>query len=262
MTSFHFKNIEIQYSSKGTGNPVVFLHGFLENLSMWNRIIPQLSIKYQIITVDLLGHGGTGNLGYIHTMQMQAEIVVCILNKLKISKCIIIGHSMGGYVALTIAELYPQYLKGLCLMNSTALPDTLEKKMNRDRGIKAVKYNPEMFVRMAIPNLFSEENKTIYSNEIEEITNEALKISQQGIIAVMEGMKIRKDQTKLYKSLDFPIQMIIGKQDPALNYKSLISQTKNTKVEVIEFPDGHMSHVENKDALKKTLQIFIDRCFS
>lgn len=262
MASIHFKNIEIQYTSTGTGNPVVFLHGFLESSSMWNQIIPQLSLKYQTISIDLIGHGETGNLGYIHTMEMQAEIVAHIINKLKINKCVIIGHSMGGYVALAFAELYQQFLQGLCLMNSTALPDTKEKKMNRDRGIEVVKHNPELFVRMAIPNLFSDENKTIYPIEIEEITYEALKISQQGIIAAMEGMKIRKDRTKLYQSLKLPIQMIIGKQDPALDYISLISQTKNTKVEVIEFPDGHMSHIENKDALIKTLNKFVAKCYS
>ncbi len=228
---------------------------------MWNQMIPELSLKYQLISIDLLGHGETGNLGYVHSMEMQAEIVMHIINKLKINKCVIIGHSMGGYVALEFAQLYPQYLQGLCLMNSTALPDTKEKKMNRDRGINVVKYNPELFVRMAIPNLFSEENKTVYPIEIEEITNEALKISQQGIIAAMEGMKIRIDRTKLYQSLNLPIQMIIGKQDPALDYNSLILQTKSTKVEVIEFPDGHMSHIENKDALKKTLNKFITQCY-
>ena len=262
MASTLFKNIEIHYTSTGIGNPVVFLHGFLENLSMWNQIIPKLSLKYQIISIDLPGHGETGNLGYIHTMEIQAEIVAHIINKLKINECAIIGHSMGGYVALAFAELYPQFLQGLCLMNSTALPDTKEKKMNRDRGIEVVKHNPELFVRMAVPNLFSDENKAIYPIEIEEITNDALKISQQGIIAAMEGMKTRKDRTKLYQSIKFPIQMIIGKLDPALDYNSLISQTKNTNVEVIEFPDGHMSHVENKDALKKTLNKFVAKCYS
>ncbi len=262
MPSSQFKNIEIHYTSSGAGNTVVLLHGFLENLSMWNQIIPQLSKNYQIINIDLLGHGKTGNLGYIHTMEMQAEIVKHVLNKLKIDNCIMIGHSMGGYVALAFAQLNSQYLQGLCLMNSTALPDSPEKKMNRDRGIKAVKYNPEIFVRMAIPNLFSESSRTKFPNKIKEITNEALKISQQGIIAAMEGMKIRRDRKKLYQILEVPIQMIIGKQDPALDYKSLISQTKNTKVEVVEFPDGHMSHIENKDALIYTLNKFITNCYS
>jgi hypothetical protein len=108
--------------------------------------------------------------------------------------------------------------------------------------------------------LFSEKNREIYFNEIEQITQEAMQLSPQGIVATLEGMKIRKNQTSIYKTANFPIQMIIGKQDPALDYESLISQTKNTKVMVIEFPDGHMSHIENKDSLIKNLSIFINTC--
>lgn len=262
MASFRFKNIEIHFTSVGVGNTIVLLHGFLENLTMWDQIALQLSKKYQVICIDLLGHGHTENLGYIHSMEMQAEIAKHVLDKLKINKYALIGHSMGGYVALAIAELHPQNLQGLCLMNSTALSDSPEKKVNRDRGIEAVKYNSDLFVKMAIPNLFSEENQSKFPTEIGEITNEALKMSPQGIIAAMEGMKNRKDRSQLYKTLKIPLQLIIGKKDPALDYDSLISQTKKTKVKLVEFPDGHMSHIENKNTLINTLNGFVLSCYS
>ena len=134
-------------------------------------------------------------------------------------------------------------------MNSTALPDSEEKKINRDRGIIAVKQNHKTFVRIAIPMLFSEKNRTLFTSEIKQITNEALQLSPQGIIAALEGMKVRKDLTSVYTNSQYPITMVIGKEDPALDYNSLIQQTKNTKVQVVEFPDGHMSHVENKEDL-------------
>jgi hypothetical protein len=147
-------------------------------------------------------------------------------------------------------------------MNSTALPDSEEKKINRDRGIVAVKQNHKTFVRIAIPMLFSEKNRAVFVKEINEITSEALKITPQGIIAALEGMKIRNNQTQLFQTAVFPIQMIIGKLDPALEYATLISQTKNTKVEVVEFPDGHMSHIENKTELIFAFQKFVKRCSS
>ena len=105
--------------------------------------------------------------------------------------------------------------------------------------------------------LFSEKNRKIFIHEITQITHEALQMSAQGIVAALEGMKIRKDQTSIYKTAEFPIQLIIGKQDPTLDYESLINQTKNTKVKVIEFPDSHMSHLENKNELNATLASFI-----
>ena len=254
------KNTNIHFTSIGKGNAVVLLHGFLENSAMWNEIANILSKRNRVICIDLLGHGQTGNLGYIHSMEDQAQMVKAVLNHLRLRKYVFVGHSMGGYVALAFAKLFPESVKGLCLMNSPALPDSEEKKLSRDRAIKAVKQNHKTFVRIAIPMLFAEKNREIFLKEIEQITKEALQLSSQGIIAALEGMKIRKNQTSIYKTANFPIQMVIGKQDPALDYDSLINQTKNTKVKVIEFPDGHMSHVENKEKLIKNLSDFIKTC--
>ena len=254
------KNTKVYFSSIGKGTAIVLLHGFLENSSMWNDISYSLSKKYRVISIDLLGHGKTENHGYVHTMEGQSAMVKTVLNHLRLRKYILIGHSMGGYVALAFSKLYPLNVKGLCLMNSTALPDSEEKKLNRNRAIEAVKQNSKLFVRVAIPMLFSEENRQLLKTEIEEVTKHALQISPQGIIASLEGMKIRKDLTSIYKSAKFPIQLIIGKQDPALDYYPLINQTKNTKVQVVEFPDGHMSHLENKKELIDSLNSFIKTC--
>ena len=227
---------------------------------MWQEIAPKLSEKYRVICIDLVGHGESESMGYIHTMTEQAEMIKFVLNSLKLRKYTFIGHSMGGYIALAFAELYPANLRGLCLMNSTALPDSEEKRTNRDRGIVAVKQNYKTFVRIAIPMLFSEKNRPLFTSEIKQITNEALQLSPQGIIAALEGMKVRKDLTSIYTNSQYPITMIIGKEDPALDYNSLIQQTKNTKVQVVEFPDGHMSHIENKDDLIKVLLNFLKKC--
>lgn len=259
--NFLYKNTTIHYTSVGKGSVVVLLHGFLENSSMWNEVSKVLSKKYRVICIDLLGHGETGNHGYIHSMEDQAEMVKAVLNHLRLRKYVLIGHSMGGYVALSFTKLFSENVKGLCLMNSTALPDSEEKKLNRNRAIKAVKQNHKTFVRIAIPMLFSENNRTIFSSEIKQVTKEALQISPQGIIASLEGMKIRENLTSIYKNAHFPIHMIIGKQDPALEYLSLIKQTQNTKVQVTEFPDGHMSHIENKSELIDVLSKFVKQCF-
>lgn len=256
----NYKNISVNYTSEGEGKTVVLLHGFLENSTMWNEITPVLAQKNRVICIDLLGHGKTGNLGYVHTMEEQAQMVHFVLNHLKLRKFTFIGHSMGGYVALAFAEMHPNSTKGLCLMNSTAMADPEDKKANRDRAIAAVKKSPRTFVKLAIPNLFAPENRTKFVSEIDQITQEALKISQQGIIAALEGMKIRKDRTSILKISNYPILMVIGKQDPALDYDSLILQTNNTKVVRIQFPDGHMSHFENKIELAAELQKFVKLC--
>ena len=253
MKTIIYKNIKISYSETGKGPAVVLLHGFLENQSMWSALVLELSKKYRVITIDLLGHGGTESLGYVHSMEDQADMIQYILHELKIRKAVLIGHSMGGYVALAFAELYPDYMKGLVLLNSTSRADSDERKTNRDRAIVAVKQNYSAFVSMSIANLFSEDNRERLVEQIEKVKIEALKTPLQGIVAALEGMKIRKDREVILHFASYPIQLILGKKDGVLIYEDNIDQIEGTKVKLTTFPDGHMSHIENKVKLQKVL---------
>jgi pimeloyl-ACP methyl ester carboxylesterase len=254
-----YKNTKISFTDEGKGAAVVLLHGFLENKSMWDAYLPLLTQKNRIITIDLLGHGETECLGYVHAMEDQADMVYAVLMYLKIRKTVLIGHSMGGYVALAFAELYPDYVKGLFLLNSTSRADSDERKKNRDRAIVAVKQNYTAFVSMSISNLFSENNRQLLTEEIEKVKKEALKTPLQGIVAALEGMKIRKDREVILHFSPNPIQLVLGKEDGVLIYEENLEQIEGTKVQLTTFPDGHMSHIENEKQLKKTLIDFLKK---
>lgn len=251
------KNIPVNYNDSGKGTTIVLLHGFLENSHMWDALSPVLEKKYRVVTIDLLGHGGTGCLGYVHTMEDNADVVHTVLTFLKIKKAIFTGHSMGGYVALAFAELYPDMVKGIALMNSTSRADSDERKANRDRAIAAVKQNHGNFIRISITNLFSEDNRTRLAPEIERVKEEALKTPLQGIVASLEGMKIRKDREVLLHFAPYPILLILGKKDEVLKYDETAPQIEGTNVELVTFPDGHMSPIENQAALEKTMLAFL-----
>ncbi len=252
-----YKNTKISFTDCGKGTTVVLLHGFLENKKMWNFFVNELSKKKRIITIDLLGHGETECIGYVHTMEENAEIVNTVLKHLKIKKIIIVGHSMGGYVALAFAEIYPDAVKSLILLNSTSRPDSDEKKQNRNRAIQFVKTDFESFIRLSIANLFNPENRETFATEIENTKIEALKTPLQGIIASLEGMKARPDREFLLQNTTFEKLLILGKKDPILNYTKTANQVKNTAVKLINFPDGHMSHIENKVELLTELQNYL-----
>ena len=257
MKQIQYKNTSISYSDTGKGTAVVLLHGFLENKTMWKDLAPILSQKNRVITIDLLGHGATDCFGYVHSMEDNAEIVKAVLSDLRIRKAVLVGHSMGGYVALAFAELYPATIKGLVLMNSTSKEDSTERKHNRDRAIKAVKQNYVNFVRLSVANLFSENNQKRLENEIENVKTEALKTPLQGIVASLEGMKIRKDLQLILRESQFPKLLILGEKDGVLIYKDNLAQIENSNVELITFPDGHMSHIENKEDLEKVIVGFL-----
>ena len=253
-----FKNTRIYFTDHGKGSCVVLLHGFLENSEMWTDFIPQFSKKNRIITIDLLGHGKSGCIGYVHTMELMAEAVSAVLKHLKIRRSTLIGHSMGGYVALAYADLYPDNVKGLCLVNSTASVDSIEKQKNRDRAILAVKENHKTFIRVSISNLFRPKNRKLFKNEIQSVKKEALKTPVQGIIAALEGMKIRADREALLHFGPYKKMMIISKKDPVLDFNSLLNQVSNTDVNVVILPDGHMCHIENKEDFTYNIMYFIE----
>ena len=257
MKQILYKNTKISYSDTGKSNAIVLLHGFLENQTMWQNLVPELSKKHRVITIDLLGHGESGCLGYINSMEDNAEAVHSVLSKLRLRKAVFVGHSMGGYVALAFAELYPAAVKGLVLLNSTSKADSEERKSNRDRAIKAVKKDYVGFIRLSIANLFNPDNRERLADEIEKVRAEAIKTPLQGIVASLEGMKIRKDRENLLRAATYPILLILGKKDPVLNYDDGLRQIENNTVKLITFPDGHMSHIENREELKKVLLGFI-----
>lgn len=256
MKHIHYKNSTVSYTDTGNGKVIVLLHGFLENSNMWEHYITEFSKHYRVITVDLLGHGQTDCIGYIHTMEDMADAVYAVLEELGITEAVFTGHSMGGYVALAIAELYPYMVKGIVLQNSTSKADSEERKLNRDRAINAVKQSYANFVRLAIANLFSEENRERLTAEIEAVRNEALKTPVQGIVAALEGMKIRKDREVLLHTTGIPVLLVLGKKDPVMNYQDSLSQLDGTKVKLITYPDGHMAHIENREALTTDLLQF------
>ena len=259
MKTITYKNTKISFTDQGKGTAVVLLHGFLENQTMWDNFVPELSKKHRVITVDLLGHGETECLGYVHAMEDQADMLYALLLHLKIRKVVLVGHSMGGYVALAFAELYPDYMKGLFLLNSTSRADSDERKANRDRAIVAVKQNYTAFVRMSIANLFAEENRERLADTIEKVKEQALKTPLQGIVAALEGMKIRKDREVILHFAPYPMQLVLGKKDGVLLYEDNIDQIEETKVELTTFPDGHMSHIENEKELLQVMLVFLKK---
>lgn len=183
---------------------------------------------------------------------------------LKLKKYVIVGHSMGGYVALAFANLFPDNLRGLCLFHSTAYPDSDEKKKDRLRAVHLVKSNKNIYTRNTIRNLFATKNLKYLKPEVSFALSVARKTSRQGIIAALHGMRDRQSMDLILNLVEYPIMMVIGECDNVLPHEELLEQSKLIKNKTILYleHDGHFGFLESPKRCNKALRKFLRKCFA
>lgn len=254
-----FKEAEVVFTVSGAGPAIVWLHGFLESKEVWSRQLDYFNPKFTNICIDLLGHGKTSHCNSSHSMELQAEAVSTVLAHLKISKFSIVGHSMGGYVALALVENLREQVSNIVLLNSTSDSDSEEKKKNRDRAIKIVETQKNSFIRMGIINLFSKANQKLFLKDIEHLISNAQLMSSQCIIAALKGMKQRKKRVETLKKYHGKKLIVSGIYDPILVHKNTVKEATVTNSELLTLNSGHMGYMEsslefNEGVLKFLLQ--------
>ncbi|HBR53652.1 MAG TPA: alpha/beta hydrolase [Flavobacteriaceae bacterium] len=257
---FSYHHTPIYYNSQGNGPVLMLLHGFLESSTMWDSLLPEITKTYRVITFDFPGHGKTPSISKVHGMELFAEITSALLAQLGIAEATIIGHSMGGYVAMAMAEKYPGQIKKLILLNSTPAPDSQARIENRERALALVPKAKDAFVGMAITNLFNEASRIKFEKEISALKAEALTFPLEGITAAIAGMKDRKDRTMVLKSFSKPKYMICGVHDPILPIDDCKKIAEQTKTEFFSVNGSHMNHIENTTEIVKILHLIENKC--
>jgi pimeloyl-ACP methyl ester carboxylesterase len=256
-----FQKKRIFYNDSGKGQPIVLLHGFTESQKIWNHFVSVLSQEFRVITVDLPGHGKSECVAEIHTMELQAEVVHAVLKKASVKKCIMTGHSMGGYVTLAYASKYPKTLKGFCIFHSHCFADSIEDREIRSRTIELVKKDKFGFVAKFIPGLFPEEVQGKFGKKIDDLVREAEKMTKEGVIAALEGMKIRNDQTAFLASTKLPVLFILGLKDskaPISRLWEMISLPAHSESLILR-DVGHMGYIESPKVTLNAIQQFVQK---
>jgi len=252
---------KIRYKDVGQGPVILLLHGYLESLKVWNILVDELKNDFRIIAPDLPGHGHSEVSEEIQTMDSMAEAIMHMLYHLNIDKCFVIGHSMGGYVALAFLEKYPKLVKGISLFHSSPFADTEEKKHSRDREIELIKAGKKAQIyNLHTPKTFADENVSRFTEQIEKLKSTAKKTDNNGIIAVLEGMKARPDRSGLLKNTLVPVQYIIGAKDNFIPMQILdkLELPKGTDIVVLE-NSGHMGMFEEKEKSLEAITRFVKK---
>lgn len=246
----------LSYISKGSGTPLVFLHGYLENKELWDEFADYFTDE-KIICIDLPGCGESP-VQKEQTIESMASAVYTTLSEIKIQNAFFVAHSMGGYVALALAEMHPEIFKGLVLLHSHPFADGEEKKNARLQEIEIVKAGKKsLLLQTFVPKLYSpsfnDEKYILKSRKLAE------SMSEEGMIACLSAMANRKDKIQFINFAKFPILWIYGKYDQLFNYEiaekfNLI----NPKVQKhLMLNSGHMSFIEQKDEVLSLIKAFI-----
>jgi pimeloyl-ACP methyl ester carboxylesterase len=216
----------VYYRIEGKGQPVVLVHGFSEDGTVWENQIAALKDKFQFIIPDLPGSGKSPINDASWSMEYFAECIREILDKENISTVSMIGHSMGGYIALAFAEAWPDRLQSLGLFHSSAYADSEEKKTVRRRGIEFIHQNgAAKFLEQSIPNLFSEETKKHQSELVRKILARYTNFIDRSLVNYYQAMMVRPDRTHVLKSFPRPVLFILGKHDTAVPYEQGLQQS-------------------------------------
>ena len=251
------------YRKEGKGKTVVLIHGFIEEGSMWDEIVKALKGKYKFIIPDLEGFGNSPLQSKTLSMEYYADEIYKLLKKEKVKQCVMLGHSMGGYIALYFAEKHPQMLSGFGLINSHCYADTEEKKANRKKGNEFIaKHGTKVFVNELYGNLFHEIFKKKNKPLIKMLTTSAEKYSAQALIAANTAMAKRKSKEAVLKNSPVPVLLINGKQDEAAPFIYTSKQASLPSVADVHFFETckHMAIFEKKKETITAIKIFIDYC--
>lgn len=260
---YSYKNKKIRYSVQGEGNTLVLLHGFMESIRIWEDFSEELCKIFKVLCIELPGHGKSDLIDDIQSMESTADMINELCKSIDIEKFVIIGHSMGGYVSLQFAEMFPEKIKGLGLFHSHALEDTEEAKNNRDRACEIVKTSRKVFISQFIPELFAPENVLRFENEIKELQSHVIDMSSEAIIASQQGMKLRTDKLNILIDLDVPKLFIAGKQDSRVNLQQLMAQAMLCNhADILILNIGHMGYIEARNETLASIRNFTEKCFS
>ena len=260
----HFQGKSVYFSTEGEGRAVVLLHGFMESKSMWSNFSARLSKKFRVISIDLPGHGKTGSYGEVHTMNLMAGVVAAVLDSENIERCVMAGHSMGGYVTAEFAALFPERLLGMGFIHSQVSSDNDDALKNRDKTIGLVKKYKESFIRNFIPDLFAPENVDLFHSEIDQLISDAVKMDTNAIVAALQGMKGRSGHEEMLGKALFPVLFISGKKDVKIPAEKILYQGSLPKhCEILMLDNtGHMGHLEARQKTLSFLESFCDRIFN
>lgn len=248
----------IHYRDQGTGRPLVFIHGFCDSLELWSEFVKPFTTEFRVITPDLPGFGKSALLPVPFTLDDVGDALSSWLTDLGVEKPILVGHSLGGYVSLSMLERHAGQLSGIALFHSTSYADSEERKKVRDKVIAFVgEQGVAPFVETFVPGLFADKSDPAIPGTRER----TLKTNREALIAYAAAMRDRPDRTRVVASTEKPVLFLGGMKDsliPVQDLRRIVQQAP--KSELFELPAAaHMGMFEAKIQAQNILSSYVKR---
>lgn len=257
-------NTPVRYADAGKGTQaVLLLHGYLESIEVWETFAGALGKHYRVLRMDLPGHGFSDWGGReVITMEYMADTAAAVLESAGVEKCTVVGHSMGGYVALALAANHPERVEGLVLFHSSPNADTPEKAANRQREIELVEAGKkEMLARVNPGKGFAEANQKRCAEAIEDLAEQVMLTEDEAIVAILKGMSERKDRNEQMRQMKIPQLMIFGRGDnyiPVAAAENMVAAQPQADAAWLD-QSGHMGFIEQPKESEEILTAFLEK---
>jgi 3-oxoadipate enol-lactonase len=253
-------SITLAFNDQGTGLPIIFLHAFPLNRTMWAKQEEALSSQFRVITIDLRGHGESDAPLWHYSLDQAADDVRGLLDYLSIRQAVFVGLSMGGYILFAFYRKYAEYVNGLVLADTRAQADTDEGKQARfELAQIAYKQGARAIADVMIPKLLSPATIETRPELVQRVRTMIEGNQVSGIAGDLMAMAERPDSITLLKQMTCPTQIIVGDLDfptPPSDAKLMADKIPNAHLAIIPGA-AHLSNLEQPSLFNETVHSFV-----
>ncbi len=264
------KNIEVtvndltvSYNDLGPEDApvIIFIHGFPFNKSMWKQQMEALKSSYRTIAYDVRGHGNTEIGDKKFSIDLFADDLVDMMDKLNLDTAILCGLSMGGYIALNAVEKYPDRFEALILSNTQCTADTPEGIEKRIKTIQSIKETGvEKYADESIKNLFLPASLNVKQKAVAAVKQMIINTSQQSLCSTLLALAERKETCTNLDEINIPVLVMVGKEDkitPPPTALMMHEKIHDSRMYVLDHA-GHLANIENQYEFNYQLRAFVD----
>ncbi|HKN85257.1 MAG TPA: alpha/beta fold hydrolase [Nitrospiraceae bacterium] len=256
------KDIRLEYTDQGTGTPIVLLHAFPLNRTMWAPQLDPFSTSFRTIAVDLRGHGGSSLSHTPYTLEDLATDIKDLLDRLTIHQAIFIGLSMGGYILMAFYRLYPDRVKSLILADTRAQADTADGRAGRFEMIRTAEtQGASAIADIMIPRLLSAHTIKTNPELVGKVRAMILGNPVETIVSDLRAMAERPDSIPLLAKIARPTLVLVGELDqgtPPSDARLMAEHIPNAHLAILR-DAGHVSNLENPEAFNEAVLSFLGR---